>query len=351
MELFNIKNLTLEYDKNKPIVKNVSLTINKGEFISIIGPNGCGKTTLIKSLAKIMHYKKSFKSKYIDFVLSTNFKKIYSKKTLKKFDDYTSEYNNTKNQNDYENFYDKILKSNIKKILSIKILAFIAKKRNLIENDILKKTNGIIYFNKKDLYSYNSKEYAKKVSYVPQIVDFPTDVTVYDFVKMGRYPYSNFLGISDKKNKEIIEQSIELVSLTDFKNKYINELSGGQRQRALIALALAQDTNTIILDEPTNHLDIRYQLEIIHLLHDLNHKFKKTIILVVHDINHAMKFSDRIVVMKDGKICYCDNTEKIVTKKIIKEIFGVNAEIIQSDDKKIISDYWIDDLKKLKDYH
>lgn len=308
--IFEINNLTLEYQKNKPIVKDINITINEGEFISIIGPNGCGKTTLIKSLSKILDYPKSFKEKLMCYSLRTNFiRKLLSHKKIEEFE------------------------------------------KQLNQKEEIKKTNGKIFFKGKDLYSYNSKEYAKMVSYVPQIVDFPNEITVYDFVKMGRYPYSNITNFSNKENKEAVDKALELVNLKDFKDKYLGELSGGQRQRALIALSLAQDTKIIILDEPTNHLDIRYQLEIIHLLHDLNHNHNKTIILVIHDINHAMKFSDKIIVMNNGEICYYDEVNKIVNKKIIKEIFGVNAEIIESEKRKIIADYWIDDLKKLKEYH
>lgn len=307
MNIFEIKNLTLEYEKNKPILKNVSLDIKEGDFVSIIGPNGCGKSTLIKSLSKILLYKIPLKDKICNYILKTNFKKIFPKKTID---------NLQKKSTSYEPINQ----------------------------------SGDIFFKGKKLYSYNSKEYAKMVSYVPQIIDFPNDITVYDFVKIGRFPYSNFLEINSKKNEEIILNSIELVGLSEYKNHYINDLSGGQRQRALIALSLAQDTQTIILDEPTNHLDIRYQLEIIHLLHDLNHKLKKTIILVIHDINHAMKFSDKILVMKDGEIKYFDETNIIVNEKMIKDIFSVNATITYSQNKKIISDYWIDDLKNLDEY-
>lgn len=169
---------------------------------------------------------------------------------------------------------------------------------------------------------------------------------------MGRYPYNKILSIFDNEHdKRIINNALENVNLLDLKDKYIDDLSGGQKQRAIIALALAQDTDTILLDEPTNHLDIKHQLEIIHLLHDLNHKLNKTIILVIHDINHGMKFSDKIAIMNQGKIVSYGPTNKIINKKIIKDVFGVDAKVELSQNKKIITDYWIDDLDLLKNYH
>ncbi|WP_412032335.1 ATP-binding cassette domain-containing protein [Malacoplasma muris] len=211
--------------------------------------------------------------------------------------------------------------------------------------------NNIPLYSFNDLF-YSSKEYAKYVSFVPQITNFPHEVTVEEFVKMGRYPYNKILSIFDNElDKKIINNALENVNLLDLKDKYIDDLSGGQKQRAIIALALAQDTDTILLDEPTNHLDIKHQLEIIHLLHDLNHKLNKTIILVIHDINHGMKFSDKIAIMNHGKIVSYGPTNKIINKKIIKDVFGVDAKVELSQNKKIITDYWIDDLDLLKNYH
>ena len=137
------------------------------------------------------------------------------------------------------------------------------------------------------------------------------------------------------------------------KNKIFkkSELSGGQKQRALIALAIAQDTETIVSYEPTNHLDIKAQLAIMHLLHDLNHNMNRTIITVIHDINHALKFSDTVIVMKAEKVALHVTTYYIKIDISIEEIFGVKPKIIKSHKKKIFYDYWIKDLKSPNEYH
>lgn len=216
---------------------------------------------------------------------------------------------------------------------------------------MVNQNSGEIFYDGLDLKSFSKKDISKKIAFVPQLSTFPEDVTLWEFVQLGRHPY-NSLFFSNKKDDEIkIRYALDSVGLSNLENKDIDELSGGQKQRALIALAIAQDTETIVLDEPTNHLDIKAQLEIMHLLHDLNHKMNKTIIIVIHDINHGLKFSDKVIVMKDGKVALDGKTNDIITEKSIEEIFGVIPKIIKSHNKKIIYDYWIKDLKSPNEYH
>ena len=215
---------------------------------------------------------------------------------------------------------------------------------------MVNQNSGEIFYDGLDLKSFSKKDISKKIAFVPQLSTFPEDVTLWEFVQLGRHPY-NSLFFSNKKDDEIkIRYALDSVGLSNLENKDIDELSGGQKQRALIALAIAQDTETIVLDEPTNHLDIKAQLEIMHLLHDLNHKMNKTIIIVIHDINHGLKFSDKVIVMKDGKVALDGKTNDIITEKSIEEIFGVIPKIIKSHNKKIIYDYWIKDLKSPNAY-
>lgn len=201
--------------------------------------------------------------------------------------------------------------------------------------------SGSIKLNNKNIKSYKKKELAKNISFVPQITNFPSDVTVYEFVMMGRYPYGNAINSDKINDKKIVLESIEKVGLSGFEHHYINNLSGGQQQRALIALSLAQDTEIIVLDEPTNHLDIKMQLEVMKILEQLNKQSLKTIIMVVHDINHGLKFSNKVIVMKngfkvsEGKIC------ETINNNLIKQVFDVNSELTTSINKTIIKDYWL----------
>ena len=113
-------------------------------------------------------------------------------------------------------------------------------------------------------------------------------------------------------------------------------LSGGQKQRVWIAMALAQDTKVLFLDEPTTYLDVRYQLQILKLIQKLNREYGITIVMVLHDINQSLYYSDEIVAMKDGRIIAHGLPEEIITKELVKEVYGVDLTIQSVDGKPFV---------------
>jgi iron complex transport system ATP-binding protein len=113
-------------------------------------------------------------------------------------------------------------------------------------------------------------------------------------------------------------------------------LSGGQKQRVWIAMALSQDTKILFLDEPTTYLDIRYQLQILKLIRQLNREFGITIVMVLHDINQSLYYSDEIVAMKGGKIISQGQPEEVITTELVKEVYDVDLQIRQLGGKPFI---------------
>lgn len=244
--MIKAKDLKLCYDE-KIILDDINLDIEKGKITALIGSNGCGKSTLIKAMARILMPK-----------------------------------------------------------------------------------SGSIEMENKDILKIPSKEVSKLLAMLPQSSSAPEDLTVYDLVKQGRYPYHNLISFWSKKDEEIVLDSIRKVGLIDDKDRTLQSLSGGQRQRAWISLALAQNTDIILLDEPTNHLDIKYQLEILDILKNLNKKENRTIVMVIHDINHALKYADNIVAIKNGNILAKGHKDNIINEDLIKEVFGVSCKLIDS---------------------
>ena len=101
------------------------------------------------------------------------------------------------------------------------------------------------------------KERAKKISVVLTERIHPEMMTCMEVVETGRYPYTGKLGILSEADKEIVKETMELVHITDLKEKEFLTLSDGQRQRVMLAKAIAQEPEILVLDEPTSFLDIR----------------------------------------------------------------------------------------------
>ena len=101
-------------------------------------------------------------------------------------------------------------------------------------------------------------------------------------------------------------------------------------------MALAQETEILFLDEPTTYLDIRYQLDILGLVRDLNEKRGLTVIMVLHDINQALRYSDEVIAMKGGKIHASGCVAETVSEKMIKEVYDVNCKMIEVDNMPYI---------------
>ena len=110
---------------------------------------------------------------------------------------------------------------------------------------------------------------------------------------------------------------------------YPYDLSGGELQRAGMAKVMLLNPKIILLDEPTTYLDIRYQLELLRLLKEINQKYKITIIMVLHDINQAIQYSDNIIAIKKGRIIVEGKSNEVITSEVIREIYGIDLKMTQ----------------------
>lgn len=197
---------------------------------------------------------------------------------------------------------------------------------NLLINQ-LKPQGGQIFLDGNDMRQIPVREIAKNIAMVHQQNSVPSDVTVRRLVEFGRMPYQTMFSARDDEGEEIVEWALKVTNLEHMAQKRVGQLSGGERQRTWIALALAQKTDILFLDEPTTYLDIFYQMEILSLVRRLNREYNMTIVMVLHDINQAMQFSDNIIMMKKGTICYAGLAESGITEERLEEVYGIRAVI------------------------
>lgn len=249
-----VSNLSFRYNKNSNLVlDDLNFNIKKQSFTTILGPNGCGKSTTAKSIVKLIKNNKA---------------------TI-----------------------------------------------NIMGHDIKQLSN---------------KKLARLISYIPQNIDVPQATRVIDFITFGRNPYLGISGILSSEDKAIINKVVEQMQLTELKEKFMHDLSGGQRQKVVLALCMVQDTPIILLDEPTTYLDIKNQYELLESLKQLQLKANKTIIAILHDLNQAIQYSDYLYFLKDGAIFASGAADQLISKQLLKDVYGIEAEIMDDIDPKIV---------------
>ncbi len=164
---------------------------------------------------------------------------------------------------------------------------------------ILKKKGGKIYIFNRDVDSLDREFLNNIISYLPQDLYIPGILTVYEFILLG---LSNKLGlrVKDKYLKEV-DSIIEKLGIENLSEKYINEISGGQRRIVEIAWCLVRKPKILLLDEPISGLDIRNRIKVMEIIRRITIEEKITTIVVLHDLNTALRFSDRIMLLSNGR--------------------------------------------------
>ncbi len=226
-----------------PILKDLTVSFDKSELVSIIGPNGVGKSTLIHCI-----------------------------------------------------------------------------------NKILSPNDGAVFIDGRDVKSINVKQLAKVMGYVPYTTTNTFPITVIDAVMMGRHPHSKFGSLDE--DLAISYEMLERLGCEDLSMRHLNELSAGQLQKVILAKGLAQQPKVLLLDEPTANLDIKHQIGVTKLLKAITKERHMTVIMICHDLNIAAKYSDRILMMSEGKIYASGTPEEVLTKENIRKVYDIDCEVI-----------------------
>lgn len=168
----------------------------------------------------------------------------------------------------------------------------------------------------------------------------PIDVrnlTVYQLVSMGRYPYTDWLGRTASGDHVRIRTALEQVRLKDYSHRFFNELSDGEQQRTLLAKALVQDTPLIILDEPTAHLDLPNRISIMRLLRNLADETGKSILFSTHDLDLAIHTADHLWLLRNGGAMVQGKPPELMSGDAFEDTFRTGTDDADLD---IISDYF-----------
>ncbi len=193
---------------------------------------------------------------------------------------------------------------------------------------ILKLKSGEIFLQDLNIHKTNTKEIAKILGMLPQSPKAPNGLSVEEIVEYGRFPHKQKRNGLTEEDHKIVDWALAQTDLLEFRERNIQALSGGQRQRVWIAMVLAQQTDVILLDEPTTYLDMAYQLEVLQLVQQLNQQKGITVVMVLHDINQASRFSDELVMLRDGAIITQGTPIDVMTNENLRKVFNIEAEIL-----------------------
>jgi iron complex transport system ATP-binding protein len=201
---------------------------------------------------------------------------------------------------------------------------------------LIRASSGELLIENKSINKYHSIDLAFKRAVLSQHYEIAFPLSVKEIVLMGRYPH--FKTNPNKSDINIVNNVMSEMGISDLAERKYQTLSGGEAQKVQMCRVLAQIKGTeqlnrfLLLDEPVSHLDVKYQyhlLEIAKTIVDPN----TLVIAVLHDINLALKFADRILFLKEGQIVHQHLKSDLLDVSVIKNVFDVDATIINRAEK------------------
>jgi manganese/zinc/iron transport system ATP- binding protein len=161
-----------------------------------------------------------------------------------------------------------------------------------------------------------------RVSYVPQrqSVDWDFPASVWDVVAMGRYSQKGLFKRLDKKDREIIENSLSKVNMMPYVKRQISQLSGGQQQRVFLARAIAQQADIYLMDEPFVGVDAATEEAIINLLKSMRDE-GKTLLVVHHDLHTAQDYFEHLILL-NSRLVAEGPMDQIFNQKNLTDTYG-----------------------------
>ncbi|MEU3488474.1 ABC transporter ATP-binding protein [Streptomyces massasporeus] len=192
---------------------------------------------------------------------------------------------------------------------------------------LLKPAKGAVVLDGEDIGRLRTRDVAKKLGLLPQAPVAPEGLTVADLVARGRHPHQSWLRQWSSDDADVVERALAMTGVSDLADRPVDALSGGQRQRVWISMTLAQGTDLLLLDEPTTYLDLAHAVDVLDLVDDL-HESGCTVVMVLHDLNLATRYSDNLVVMREGSVLAQGHPRDVITAELLDEAFGLKAQVI-----------------------
>lgn len=185
---------------------------------------------------------------------------------------------------------------------------------------------GQVHLNGQDIRSFNAKDRAKQIAYLPQGQTVHWPLLVERLVGLGRLPHLGPLSRIAAADRDAIEQAMQRTHVTHLKDRDATSLSGGERARVMLARALAVEAEALLADEPLANLDPAHQLDVMELLR-AEAQNGALVITVLHDLPLAARYCDRLILLHHGRIAADGAPQQILTPDLLRAVYELEAEI------------------------
>jgi iron complex transport system ATP-binding protein len=191
--------------------------------------------------------------------------------------------------------------------------------------------DGIVLLEGRAVSATSRREIARRIAVVPQHPQTPPELTVAEYVLLGRTPHIGYLGSETHADRRAAERAIDRLALRGFSERPLGSLSGGELQRAVLARALAQEARILLLDEPTSALDLGRQQQALELVDSLRRDDELTVVSAMHDLSLAGQYADRLLLLDRGQVVAEGSASEVLSEATIGMHYGADVRVIHDN--------------------
>jgi iron complex transport system ATP-binding protein len=180
------------------------------------------------------------------------------------------------------------------------------------------------------------RELARTIAYVPQKPELPPEISVSDYVLLGRSPHVGYFGAEKPHDHEVCAALLERLELAHMADRHLATLSGGELQRLVLARALAQEAPVLLLDEPTSALDLGRRVDALEIVDALRREQGLTVLSALHDLTLAGQFADRLLLLDHGHVVASGTPGEVLDEWTLSKYFGLRVQVLRTSNGELI---------------